>query len=214
MASAAQLSANIENAKHSTGPRTEAGKAASASNGITHGLFSRKDFIRPQDEPDYVTLQSGLQTELNPIGVQEQTLVDEIRRATWRLRRCGEVEANLIIRLDDGTGLILDPMETLGQTERFQNSVDRARSQAHRLLHKCAAELRKLQVARKAANSNDAPSPAATKPHLVPQNLQPIGFALSGTARNAPCPCGSGQKHKRCCGRTATAILHVGMNAA
>jgi hypothetical protein len=26
--------------------------------------------------------------------------------------------------------------------------------------------------------------------------------------RNAPCPCHSGQKYKRCCGRNAPAILH------
>jgi hypothetical protein len=27
------------------------------------------------------------------------------------------------------------------------------------------------------------------------------------TPRNAPCPCGSGQKHKRCCGKNAPAVL-------
>jgi hypothetical protein len=28
------------------------------------------------------------------------------------------------------------------------------------------------------------------------------------TPRNAPCPCGSGQKYKRCCGKTAPPVLH------
>jgi SEC-C motif-containing protein len=28
--------------------------------------------------------------------------------------------------------------------------------------------------------------------------------------RNAPCPCGSGQKHKRCCGTNAPAVLNAG----
>jgi len=28
----------------------------------------------------------------------------------------------------------------------------------------------------------------------------------AGTPRNAPCPCGSGEKHKRCCGRNAPAV--------
>lgn len=28
------------------------------------------------------------------------------------------------------------------------------------------------------------------------------------TPRNAPCPCGSGQKFKRCCGRNAPPVLH------
>ena len=38
MASAAQISANRQNAKKSTGPRTEKGKAKSRLNAVTHGL--------------------------------------------------------------------------------------------------------------------------------------------------------------------------------
>jgi hypothetical protein len=30
----------------------------------------------------------------------------------------------------------------------------------------------------------------------------------SNTPRNAPCPCGSGEKYKRCCGRHAPPVLH------
>jgi hypothetical protein len=127
MSSAAKIAANTANAQASTGPRTEAGKATSAKNGITHGLYTRGDFIRPQDEPAYANLQAELQLELAPIGTLEQTLADEIRRAVWRLRRCGEVEANLVIRLDDDKGYILDPMETTNaNAEQIQKSVDRA----------------------------------------------------------------------------------------
>jgi hypothetical protein len=35
-------------------------------------------------------------------------------------------------------------------------------------------------------------------------------FADPPTPRNAPCPCGSGQKYKRCCGRYAPAVLSPG----
>ena len=31
---------------------------------------------------------------------------------------------------------------------------------------------------------------------------------LSGVGRNSPCPCGSGQKYKRCCGVNAPPILN------
>ena len=233
MASAAQIAANIENAKQSTGPRTEEGKAAAAVNGMTHGLYARKDFIRPKDEPDYVKLQSVLQTELNPAGIQEQTLVDEIRRAIWRLRRCGEVEARLVIRLGEGGKFILDPMENFDEPERIQNSVDRARSQSHRLLHKCTAELHKLQTARQidasqtaaaqsatttrtqsAKNADTPGSPLQVVPDPPPATTMQTQSGATGTPRNALCPCGSGQKHKRCCGRTAPAILHAASSAA
>ena len=59
----------------------------------------------------------------------------------WRLRRCGIVEESFSTLGTD------DPMQIESQA-RIQTSVDRARSQAHRLLHKCTAELRKLQTER------------------------------------------------------------------
>ena len=103
MSSAAKLAANATNAQSSTGPRTEEGKAACSKNALTLGLYARRDFIRPEEESDHAKLQADLQTELAPAGVLEQTLVDEIRRATWRLRGCGQVEANLVLRLTHGS---------------------------------------------------------------------------------------------------------------
>jgi hypothetical protein len=152
MSTPAQNAANIANAQSSTGPRTEAGRAASSKNGITNGLYASGDFIRPGEECQHDDLNAALLHELAPVGILEQNLVDEIRRAMWRLRRCGEVEAHLVIGLDDGTHYIFDPMETANaEAEKVQKSVDRARAQSHRLLHKCTAELRKLQTDRQCA---------------------------------------------------------------
>jgi len=149
MSTAAQIAANTINAQSSTGARTEAGHAASSKNATTHGLFTLRDFIRPGEEQVYAQSKSELIDSLAPSGPLESNLVDEIHRAMWRMRRCGQVEANLIIRLDDDRGYIFDPMETADAAcEKIQRSVDRARSQAHRLLHKCTAELRKLQTER------------------------------------------------------------------
>ena len=130
------------------GPRTDAGKAASSQNAITYGLYAQRDFIRPAEEEDYSRDKADLAKALAPEGPLELSLVNEIHRAIWRLRRCGQVEANLAIGLNDG-GYIFDPMETTNlHAEKTQRSVDRARAQAHRLLHKCTAELRKLQTER------------------------------------------------------------------
>jgi hypothetical protein len=146
MSTPAQISANIANAKSSTGPRTETGKSTSAKNGITLGLFTATDFIRPSEHEAYAELQAQLNRDLAPIGVLETTLVDEIRRATWKLRRCAQVEANLASSSEDTTP---DPLESDDtRTEKIQRSLDRARAQAHRLLHKCTAELRRLQTDR------------------------------------------------------------------
>lgn len=145
MSTPAQLTANAINAQSSTGPRTPEGLAASSKNATTNGLFATHDFIRPGEEPFYEELNNALLTDLAPAGMLECNLVDEIRRAMWRLRRCGLVEESLALSGDPaGTP---DPMEVESQA-RLQLSVDRARSQTHRLLHKCTAELRKLQTER------------------------------------------------------------------
>ena len=211
MSSPAQIAANLANAQFSTGPRTDAGKAACARNAVTHGLFTSADFIRPGEESIYSAFREDLLQELAPQGLLEHTLVDEIRRATWRLRRCGEVEADLAIPYKPGAHLH-DPMQTPHEyAEKAQKSVDRARSQAHRLLHKCTAELRKLQAGRQTSQpvtqteSTARPTPqlftVQTQSGSIPQPAQ--------TPRNADCPCGSGLKHKRFCGKSAPPVLHA-----
>jgi hypothetical protein len=49
----------------------------------------------------------------------------------------------------------------------------------------------------------EAPAPAAGSGSFCkPAN------GLAGTPRNASCPCGSGVKHKHCCGKSAPPVLH------
>ena len=148
MSTPAQLAANLANAQASTGPRTEEGKAASSKNATKHGLFATHDFIRPGEEPLYAELDDSLRLDLAPSGILEHNLVDEIRRAMWRLRRCGQVEESFIATLDADAQP--DPMQN-EPAAKLQASVDRARAQSHRLLHKCTAELRRLQTDRQYA---------------------------------------------------------------
>jgi hypothetical protein len=143
MSTIAQITANQTNAQASTGPRTQEGKANSSRNATKLGLFSG-DYVRPDEQSLYDELNDSILRELAPAGILELNLASEIRRAMWRLRRCGEVEAALVSKFEH-----VDPMEASDKLmEHTQKSVDRARSQAHRLLHKCTAELRRLQTER------------------------------------------------------------------
>jgi hypothetical protein len=156
------------------GPRTEEGKANSSGNAITNGLYAARDFIRPSEEPFYTELTESLRAELAPSGTLEHNLVNEIRRAMWRLRRCGEVESHFVIALDDGSGFIFDPMEsTVPDAAKVQLSVDRARSQSHRLLHKCTAELRKLQTERQFRNNYSEPGTDTPPPRPLRRPTHP-----------------------------------------
>jgi hypothetical protein len=245
----AQIAANIANAQASTGPRTIAGKETCAKNATTHGLFTTRDFIRPGEEPLYEQDRANLIDQLAPIGILECSFADEIHRALWRLRRCGEVEAGLVQTCTTATQTT-DAMQD-ETAARTQNSVDRARAQAHRLLHKCTAELRKLQTERHFRNEYfeagsdlsalgicdfsqvkrnvDHQVAASLRQHkldeinemaevfdtnrrhiaAVTRQTQSPTQSPTQTPRNAQCPCNSGQKYKRCCGKNAPAILHV-----
>jgi hypothetical protein len=264
MSTSAQLAANIANAQLSSGPRTETGRATCSKNATTHGLFTQTDFIRPGEEQDYAQAKADLAIALAPAGPLETSLVDEIHRAIWRLRRCGQVEATFLETLGqqkiDASGTP-DPMQS-ETTAKLQLSVDRARSQSHRLLHKCTAELRRLQTDRhflnhafEAKNAFEAGADLSAlglsdyraiqkglnqqvaarlrKRHLdeaeqfdemtavtteqanqllTIQTQSPPREAMpeaAPIARNAPCPCQSGEKYKRCCGKNASPLLHA-----
>ncbi len=180
------------------GPNTPEGRAISSRNSLTFGLYAAADFVRPNEESDYHNFAEQLRCDLAPVGLLENSLVDEIRCAMWRLARCGEVERSFVTD-HAGSASIPDPMSHEPQA-KLQLSVDRARALYQRLLHKCTAELRKLQTERQLRNeSNDA---GIDHPQITTRvNAQPGSFCK--TPRNAQCPCGSGQKHKRCCGRNS-----------
>jgi hypothetical protein len=73
-----QAEANRHNATKSTGPRTAAGKAVVALNGIKHGLLSREVLIKGESEADLVDFGKRLRRQLAPVGELELLLVDRI----------------------------------------------------------------------------------------------------------------------------------------
>ena len=66
MTSSKQIQANRENAKKSTGPRTEAGKARSRRNAWKHGLTAETLIIPGEDAADFNELRASLIEQLEP----------------------------------------------------------------------------------------------------------------------------------------------------
>ena len=60
MATHAQILANRENAKKSTGPKTEAGKAKSSMNRLSHGFASSARFSKGEDPEEFYALLNEL----------------------------------------------------------------------------------------------------------------------------------------------------------
>jgi hypothetical protein len=253
---------------------------------LTFGLFTLNDFVRENEAEDYTKICTSLWTELSPEGTVEEFLTSELMSATWRLRRCRMVEADLAeVTIPDPSQK--DPMQN-PETEKQQKSVDRARAQSHSIFHRCLNALRKVQTERgircqafpdsappeglglmdflqvskvKPFDQTADPGPAAPPPpepdapdagplgsmdalmalaeHQLAQRYREQGLAgFTGVPtppaaaapmasnckpaatvpapppgfprnapRNAPCPCGSGAKFKRCCGNPAAATL-------
>jgi uncharacterized protein YchJ len=196
------------------------GKSRSSRNALKNGLFAARDFIREGEEKEYARTRRSLMTELSPEGVLEETFATEIMGANWRLRRCRMVESSF------AGSAALDPMVD-ELTEKEQKSVDRARAQSHNILRRSITELRKLQTERAKVHEEDS---LATLQSLIDKidqvdrssfcksELQPVAQPSGPSAceidpeptpRNALCPCGSGTKYKRCCGKDAPPVLHM-----
>jgi len=191
MSTAAQILANRQNAERSHGPVTAEGRARVSQNAAKFGLFSVANFVRPEERDIFNEFESGYFAELAPDSSLEETLAREIIHAAWRLRRCADLE--------------IAPPEDLTDEEvdRLQISIDRARAAAQRTFHRSLKELRRLQAERLYATF----AAANTIPQVSTKQTQSEPVKSATIPRSAPCPCKSGLKYKRCCGKNAAPLL-------
>jgi hypothetical protein len=96
MASDRQITANRRNAKRSTGPKTDKGKAKSSGNALKHGLTGQRMLLDGEDAELFETFCEQLQSELKPVGIREQMCVDQLAQTRWRLMRCPGYEAAIL----------------------------------------------------------------------------------------------------------------------
>jgi SEC-C motif len=216
MATENQINANRTNATQSTGPVTPEGKSRVASNALKLGLFSLRNIVQPGEEAFYNDYSTALWRELHPRGPSQETQAAEILRASWRLHRIANAEASLGDLSAEITGETTEPV-LLYQTAPTQAAIDRARQQTLRNLRQATVELTRLKQietdqsitrhqrtldlhanSRPKASENVGAKQTQSEPAAAPQ-----------FGRNSPCPCGSGQKYKRCCGNGAPAVMNL-----
>jgi len=142
MTSERQAEANRQNAQKSTGPRTAAGKAAVALNGIKHGLLSRECLLKGESETELVAFGRRLRAKLAPVGELELLLADRVVSTAWRLRRLIAVETLLFDRERSVDSAFNNyGREKMGVLSRYEVTLERS-------LYKALHELQRLQAAR------------------------------------------------------------------
>ena len=123
-----------------TGPRTAPGKAVSARNATTHGLFAR-DIVLPalgEDPHGYQQVADELTDQLRPGNILERHYVEKIAAASWRLRRLHRWQAQLF---EDDTLTEDARLDKLDKVLRHENHLHRQIDTAVKMLNKDVPQL-------------------------------------------------------------------------
>jgi hypothetical protein len=89
--SAAQIEASRRNGAHSRGPATSAGKAASAQNATTHGLYAKAVVLASESQADFDELRDSFLARFLPADPVELELVDGMVKTRWLIRRLDRI---------------------------------------------------------------------------------------------------------------------------
>ena len=91
--SKAQIKANRQNAKRSTGPTSTQGKLKVSQNAITHGIFATSPLLPNENAEEFKNLSQGIAEVYPPVDAIAAGLVERIILAIWRQKRLRIAEA-------------------------------------------------------------------------------------------------------------------------
>jgi hypothetical protein len=91
-----QLEANRENARRSTGPRTDESKRLSRRNALRHGLVAETVIENLEDPDDYKAFEANIIADYDARTAVERELVLRLASLLWRIRRATGIETDLL----------------------------------------------------------------------------------------------------------------------
>jgi hypothetical protein len=164
--SEAQLNANRENSKLSTGPKSPEGKAKLRLNPLTHGFAGQTVVIPDHQKEDYLKLFKSFRTEFKPQGPSEQFLVQSLAEISWSVQQIRAASTNVMTM----SGSLYRPIYDAGSPEvnfglsqanamednlRQINLLGIYEQRKMRLFHSTRKELLQIQAERKAAEKEE-----------------------------------------------------------
>ena len=193
MATAAQIDANRQNARKSTGPRTPEGKNISSRNSLVHGMTSGK-FLPPDGDPgEYFHLLDQFRARFQPGDGVEDRLVERMAAAEFKMCSVRYIDAGLFhyqlktnpmpphFSEDERTNPLAWAFQcdaahqnAFSKLMRYEGSLQREFSRALRDLFKMQDERRaRLSEAAEADGEAEATREAETKPQPPAPEPQP-----------------------------------------
>jgi hypothetical protein len=152
MSTEAQIRANQQNAQHSTGPKSEHGKAASCMNNFRHGFNGAFRVLPSEDQDEFDRLAASLHAEHQPSTITETILVEKMAQSYWLSKRAQHLQDITMADdlplldqesgLDEPAGLSEAKTKAMALFIRYQTTNDRA-------FHRCLADLLKLKAERR-----------------------------------------------------------------
>ena len=163
MSTPAQIGANQANAKLSTGPKTEVGKAKSSHNAVKTALTGQTVLLPTDDVEAYQKHVARFEAEFKPVTDREKELTQNIADTQWRLNRIFSLEqgiyaigrtefANLYENEDPSVRSAMIDVKTFATYQRQLNNLSLQQDRLRRHFDKDTAELKELIRAREDRN--------------------------------------------------------------
>jgi hypothetical protein len=105
-------------ARRATGPRTKLGKQRSSQNSLKHGIYSRATILEDEQWEQFDSLLQGLRKDWQPVGMQENMLVDKLASQMWRYRRFLVAE-----RAEIQLGMRINPLTAEREKQQKEEAV-------------------------------------------------------------------------------------------
>ncbi len=163
--------ARKHSAQKSTGPRSAAGKARSSRNALKYGLLAESVVINSpyssEEQADFDSILADFVAEYEPRGLTEETLVERIATAYWRLRRVQQFEI----------GSVRQALET---PDTKDAEIDELRRQVAQAQEAVAIE---LEMAGAIIRADQPTDPAAPQQQPTPSEATKLAKYLIDFAR-------------------------------
>ena len=173
-----QHQANRNNAQHSSGPKTPAGKEAIRFNALTYGLRTRASILPDENAADYSQIWDELEADWQPQTRTERCYLETMVTSQWLLKRVAESEQKIYLFIAFGE-------------ERFKmlGYVAKQRAQLERSFRTAIADMKQSQRERQARQSQ--PLKPATAPVHQPAEppVPPPDYVMSEGAESHPIFC-------------------------